>query len=106
MKKEKGVTTKAEEVPGRLTRARAAAAALTESGQMPPLKGVAQENQKQVNPKRAVSDDQCLPRKKRPALQDTTNICCDENTKVQVVIHPILNSYSQWKENILFHPIS
>ncbi|KAJ1404061.1 Cyclin-like [Sesbania bispinosa] len=80
MKKEKSVTVKAGEVPGRLTRARAAA--FRASGQLPPLKGAPQGSQKQslgANSKRAVSDNTCLPRKKRAVFQDVTNVCC-ENT--------------------------
>lgn len=97
MKKEKSVTLKAGEVNGRLTRARAAA--FRASGQLPPLKGVAQESQKQpqvANPKRAVSDNTCLPRKKRAVLQDVTNISCENTyrscsnaTKIQVAMHPV-----------------
>ncbi|XP_061338542.1 cyclin-A2-4-like [Gastrolobium bilobum] len=80
MKKENSVILKSGEFTGRLTRARAAA--FRASGQLPPLKGVAQASQKQplgANPKRAVSDNTCLPHKKRVALQDVTNVCC-ENT--------------------------
>ncbi|KAI4329290.1 hypothetical protein L6164_021573 [Bauhinia variegata] len=82
MKKENIVTLKAEELPGRLTRARAAA--LCASGQLPPLKEQPQINQKQplrANPKRAASDNTCLQRKKRTALQDVTNICCDNSNR-------------------------
>ncbi|XP_057733882.1 cyclin-A2-4 isoform X1 [Arachis stenosperma] len=80
--KENSVTLKAGELPCRLTRARAAA--FRASGQLPPLKEPAkQQNQKQpqlrANPKRAVSDNACLQRKKRAVLQDVTNVFC-ENT--------------------------
>ncbi|KAL1292831.1 cyclin-A2-4 isoform X2 [Arachis ipaensis] len=80
--KENSVTLKAGELPCRLTRARAAA--FRASGQLPPLKEPAkQKNQKQpqlrANPKRAVSDNACLQRKKRAVLQDVTNVFC-ENT--------------------------
>lgn len=96
MKKENSVNLKAGDVPGRLTRARAAA--FRASGQLPPLKGVSQQSQKQLleaNPKRAVSNNACLPRKKRAALQDVSNICCEDTdrsslnaTKIQVAMHP------------------
>ncbi|KAK7349165.1 hypothetical protein VNO77_06312 [Canavalia gladiata] len=82
MKKENSVTLKAVELPGRLTRARAAAICASE--QLPPLKGSAQQNQKQlprVNSKRAVSDNACLQRKKRAVLQDVTNVCCENTYK-------------------------
>ncbi|KAL1340458.1 cyclin-A2-4 isoform X2 [Arachis duranensis] len=80
--KENSVTLKAGELPCRLTRARAAA--FRASGQLPPVKEPAkQQNQKQpqlrANPKRAVSDNACLQRKKRAVLQDVTNVFC-ENT--------------------------
>ncbi|KAI5385681.1 hypothetical protein KIW84_072331 [Lathyrus oleraceus] len=64
----------------RLTRARAAA--LSATGQLPPLKKVAEESQKnplRANSKRAVSDDTYLPHEKRAILHDVTNIRC-ENT--------------------------
>jgi hypothetical protein len=82
----KSVSLKAGEVSTRLTRARAAA--LSATGQLPPLKEISQENQKHplvTNSKRAVSDVTYLPHKKRGILQDVTNICCE----VQVVMHPI-----------------
>ncbi|KAE9588037.1 putative cyclin [Lupinus albus] len=80
MKKEKSVTLTALELPGRLTRSQAAS--FSESRQLPPLKGVTQRNQKQskgVNPKRPVSDNTRLGRKRKGVLQDVTNISC-ENT--------------------------
>ncbi|KAK7261874.1 hypothetical protein RIF29_28197 [Crotalaria pallida] len=81
MKKEKSVTMPAVELPGRLTRSQAAS--FRESGQLPLLKGVVkQRNQKQSKgaiPKISVSDNTCLPRKRKGVLQDVTNICC-ENT--------------------------
>lgn len=70
---------KAGEVPSRLTRARAAA--LSATGQLPPLKKVAEESQKnplRANSKRAVSDDTYLPHKKRAILHDVTNIRCEK----------------------------
>ncbi|XP_004486712.1 cyclin-A2-4 isoform X2 [Cicer arietinum] len=81
MKKAKNISLKAEKVPVRLTRARAAALSATE--QLPPLKDVPHESQKQPlgnNSKRAVSDDTCLPRKKRAVFGDVTNIR-GENSK-------------------------
>ena len=100
MKKENSVMLKAGELPGRLTRARAAA--FRASGQLPPLKEPAQQNQKQplqANPKKAVSAKAGLQRKKRAALQDVTNVCCENtyrscfnSTKIQVFIH-ILSVY-------------
>jgi cyclin-A len=83
MKKDKSVSSKAGEVPVRLTRARAAA--LSATGQLPPLKDAAQESQKHpqgTNSERAVSDDTCLPRKKRAALEDVTNICQPKKNKL------------------------
>ncbi|KAL2338104.1 hypothetical protein Fmac_012550 [Flemingia macrophylla] len=84
MKKENSVMLKDGELPGRLTRARAAAA-LRASGQLPPLKVQSQQNQKQlssgVNSKRAVSGNTCVQRKKRPALKDVTNVCCENSYK-------------------------
>lgn len=92
MKKENSVTLKAGELPGRLTRARAAAA-LRASGQLPPLKERAQQNQNQlsrVNSKRAVSDNTCVQRKRKAVLQEVTNVCrenaykgCFNSTKIQ-----------------------
>lgn len=97
MKKAKNISLKAEEVPVRLTRARAAALSATE--QLPPLKDVPHESQKQPlgnNSKRAVSDDTCLPRKKRAVFGDVTNIrgenskrSCLNPTTIQVAMHPI-----------------
>ncbi|RDX81626.1 Cyclin-A2-4, partial [Mucuna pruriens] len=84
MRKENSSMLKAGEVPGRLTRARAAAAASRASGQLLPLKEGAHENQKQlsrVNSKRAVSDNACLQRKKRAVLQEVTNVCCENAYK-------------------------
>jgi len=75
MKKDKSVSSEAGEVPVRSTRERAAA--LSATGQLPPLNDVAQESQKLpqgANSERAVSDDTCLPHKKRTALEDVTNI--------------------------------
>ncbi|GAU11036.1 hypothetical protein TSUD_113290 [Trifolium subterraneum] len=72
----------AGEVSSRLTRARAAA--LSATGQLPPLKDARQETQKQTlraNSKRAVSDDAYLPHKKRGILQDVTNISCEVQAK-------------------------
>ncbi|MED6218373.1 hypothetical protein PIB30_026211 [Stylosanthes scabra] len=66
MKRENNVTLKVGDHPGRLTRARAAA--FRASGQLPPSKGVSQQNEKQLvkgNPK------------KRAALQDVSNIFCE-----------------------------
>jgi len=93
MKKENSVTLKAGELPGRLTRARAAAA-LRASGQLPPLKERAQQNQNllsKVNSKGAVSDNTCLQRKRKAVLQEVTNVCrenaykgCFNSTKIQV----------------------
>ena len=83
MKKDKSVSSKAGEVPVRLTRARAAA--LSATGELPPLNDVAQESQKHpqdANSERAVSDDTCLPRKKRVALEDVTNIYQAKKTKL------------------------
>ncbi|XP_019436396.1 PREDICTED: cyclin-A2-4-like isoform X4 [Lupinus angustifolius] len=80
MKKEKSVTLTALELPGRLTRSQAASC--SESRQFPPLKVVTQQNQKQskgANPKRPVSDNTRLGRKRRSVLRDVTNISC-ENT--------------------------
>uniref|UniRef100_A0A0R0IQ59 B-like cyclin n=1 Tax=Glycine max TaxID=3847 RepID=A0A0R0IQ59_SOYBN len=92
MKKENSVTLKAGELPGRLTRARAAAA-LRASGQLPPLKERAQQNQNllsKVNSKGAVSDNTCLQRKRKAVLQEVTNVCrenaykgCFNSTKIQ-----------------------
>ncbi|GLU22157.1 hypothetical protein SLE2022_382530 [Rubroshorea leprosula] len=71
---------------GRITRARAAA--LRQSGQLPPLSSSNHLGQKrvlQVKAKRAAldqknssaSDNACLKHKKRAALQDVTNVCCN-----------------------------
>lgn len=97
MKKDKSIALKDGEVPARWTRARAAA--FRASGQLPPLKGVPQGIEKQplgANLKRAVSDNTCLPRKKRAVLQDVSNTCsessyrsCFNATKNQVAMHPI-----------------
>lgn len=91
MNKENSVMPKAGELGGRLTRARAAA--FRASGQLPPLKERAQQNQKQlsrVNSKRAASDNTCVQRKKMAVLQDVTNVCCEnaykgcsDSTKIQ-----------------------
>ncbi|XP_058751835.1 cyclin-A2-4-like [Vicia villosa] len=73
---------KAGEVPSRLTRARAAA--LSATGQLPPLKKVAEESQKhplRANSKRAVSDDTYLPHKKRAILHDVTNVRCEKSNR-------------------------
>ncbi|KAH1085183.1 hypothetical protein AAZX31_07G032400 [Glycine max] len=83
MKKENSVMLKAGELPGRLTRARAAAA-LRAYGQLPPLKERAQQNQNQlsrVNSKRAVSDNTCVQRKRKAVLQEVTNVCCENAYK-------------------------
>ena len=97
MKKENSVTLKTSELPGRLTRARAAA--LRACGKLPPLKYPIQGNQKQplqVNSKRAASDNTCLQPKRRAVLQDVTNVCCENSyrncfnaTKVQVIFHSV-----------------
>jgi len=82
MKKESSVTMKTGELTGRVTRARAAAHC--SSGQLPPLKERAQQNQKplsRVNAKRAASDNTCVPRKRRTVLQDVTNVCCENAYK-------------------------
>ncbi|KAL1298138.1 hypothetical protein HN51_042546 [Arachis hypogaea] len=82
MKKENNVTRNVGDLPRRLTRAQAAA--FLASGQLPPSKGVSQQKEKQLvkgNPKRAVSDNACLPRKKRAALQDVSNIFCETKGK-------------------------
>ncbi|KAK7389535.1 hypothetical protein VNO78_24666 [Psophocarpus tetragonolobus] len=74
MKKENSVTLKARERPGRLTRARAAAA----------LRTSGQQNQNQlsrVNSKTTVSDTSCLQRKKRAVLQEVTNVYCENAYK-------------------------
>ncbi|CAK8535735.1 unnamed protein product [Lathyrus sativus] len=78
----KSAILKGREVPSRLTRARAAA--LSATGQLPPLKKVAEESQKnplRANSKRAVSDDTYLPHKKRAILHDVTNIRCEESNR-------------------------
>nr|AFK37644.1 unknown [Lotus japonicus] len=80
MKKDNSVALKDGEVPARWTRARAAA--FRASGQLPPLKGVPQGIEKQplgANLKRAVSDNTCLPRKKRAVLQDVSNTCSESS---------------------------
>ncbi|KAH0982674.1 hypothetical protein GBA52_009851 [Prunus armeniaca] len=100
MKRENMVTSNVRELPGRITRARAAA--LHTSGQMPPIKPPTQQSQKQAvrtNPKRAATDENstkaagnaCLQRKRRAVLQDVTNACCKPSygscfnaTKIQV----------------------
>ncbi|CAJ2661296.1 unnamed protein product [Trifolium pratense] len=85
----KSVTLSAREVPTRLTRARAAA--LSATGQLPPLKDARQETQKhplRANSKRAVSDDTCLPHKKRAILQDVTNISCEVQAKKRKLAKP------------------
>lgn len=76
---------KDRELPGRLTRARAAAA-LRASGQLPPLKDQSQQNQNQkqlsrVNSKRPVSGNTCVQRKRRAVLQDVTNVFCENSYK-------------------------
>ncbi|XP_034197241.1 cyclin-A2-4 isoform X2 [Prunus dulcis] len=100
MKRENMVTSNVRELPGRITRARAAA--LHPSGQMPPIKPPTQQSQKQAvrtNPKRAATDENstkaagnaCMQRKRRAVLQDVTNACCKPSygscfnaTKIQV----------------------
>ncbi|XP_061365072.1 cyclin-A2-4-like [Gastrolobium bilobum] len=78
MKKENNVTLKAGELPGRLTRARAAA--FRASGKLSPLKESTQRNRKQP-PKRAVSDNTSLQSKKRVVLKDVTNVCSENAQK-------------------------
>ncbi|CAI8611868.1 unnamed protein product [Vicia faba] len=73
---------KAREVPSRFTRARAAA--LSATGNLPPLKKVAEESQKHLvraNSRRAVSDDAYLPHKKRAILHDVTNVSCEKSNR-------------------------
>lgn len=100
MKRENMVTSNVRELPGRITRARAAS--LHTSGQMPPIKPPTQQSQKQAvrtNPKRAATDENstkaagnaCMQRKRRAVLQDVTNACCKPSygscfnaTKIQV----------------------
>ncbi|KAK2425355.1 cyclin a2-1 [Trifolium repens] len=85
----KSVSLKPGEVSSRLTRARAAA--LSATGQLPPLKELSQENQKHplvTNSKRAVSDVTHLPHKKRAILQDVTNICCEVQAKKRRLAKP------------------
>ena len=80
MKKANTVTLKAGELPGRLTRAQAAA--IRAHGQLPPFKQPTRGNQKQLqraNPKRAASDDTCLQHKKKAVLHDVTNVCCESS---------------------------
>lgn len=90
------ITANGRELPGRITRSRAAV--LAASGQLPPLKAPAQQNKKQAsqtNSKRSATDERhtsfenpCVQSKRRVVLQDVTNICCDRNCfnapKVQV----------------------
>ncbi|XP_028756112.1 cyclin-A2-4 [Neltuma alba] len=79
MKKENIGSSKAAELPGRLTRARAAA--FRANGQLPPLREPTQQNHKplRANPKRAASDQTCPQRKKRAVLQDVTNVFCENS---------------------------
>ncbi|XP_048331513.1 cyclin-A2-4 isoform X1 [Ziziphus jujuba] len=87
MKRENVMTANGRELPGRITRSRAAA--LAASGQLPPLKAPAQQNKKQAsqtNSKRSATDENhtssenaCVPSKRRVVLQDVTNICCDRS---------------------------
>lgn len=97
MKKEKSFSSKAGQLPSRLTRARAASFRAAE--QLPPLKRVARGKQKQYqenNPKTTISDNISLPSKKRAVLQDVINVCCENTyrscfnaTKIQVAVHPV-----------------
>ncbi|GKV35766.1 hypothetical protein SLEP1_g43986 [Rubroshorea leprosula] len=86
MGKENVVSANVRVLSGRITRARAAA--LRQSGQLPPLSSSNHLGQKrvlQVKAKRAAldqnnssaSDKACLKHKKRAALQDVTNVCCN-----------------------------
>lgn len=96
MKKENIVPSKVGELPGRLTRSKAAV--LRASGQLPPLKPTKQVPKPcRANPKRAAAPDKtCGPRKKRAVLRDVTNVTsvlcensymnCLNATKIQVVI--------------------
>ncbi|XP_054783221.1 cyclin-A2-4 [Prosopis cineraria] len=81
MKKENIGSSKAAELPGRLTRARAAA--FHANVQLPPLKEPRQQNQKplRAKSKRATSDQTCPQRKKRAVLQDVTNVFCENSYK-------------------------
>lgn len=101
MKRENPVTANGRELPGRITRSKAAA--LAASGQLPPLKAPTQQNKKrasQTNSKRSATDENHisaenarLQSKKRVVLQDVTNVCCENSyrncfnaNKVQVGI--------------------
>ncbi|XP_048443107.1 cyclin-A2-4-like isoform X1 [Pyrus x bretschneideri] len=85
MKRENTVTAHVRELPGRITRARAAS--LHTSGHIPPPKPPTQQSQKQAlrtNSKRAATDENitnatgnaCIQRKRRAVLQDVTNALC------------------------------
>ncbi|KAM1462579.1 hypothetical protein ACFX1S_046892 [Malus domestica] len=85
MKRENTVTAHVRELPGRITRARAAS--LHTSGHIPPPKPPSQQSQKQAlrtNSKRAATDENitnatgnaCIQRKRRAVLQDATNAFC------------------------------
>ncbi|KAF3450806.1 hypothetical protein FNV43_RR06895 [Rhamnella rubrinervis] len=89
MKRENSMTANGRELPGRITRSRAAA--LSASGQLPPLKAPAQQNKKrasQTNSKRSATDENntsaenaCVQSKRRVVLQDVTNVCCEHSYK-------------------------
>ncbi|KAM1219644.1 hypothetical protein ACFX11_046748 [Malus domestica] len=85
MKRENTVTAHVRELPGRITRVRAAS--LHTSGHIPPPKIPSQQSQKQAlqtNSKRAATDENitnatgnaCIQRKRRAVLQDATNAFC------------------------------
>ncbi|EXC25827.1 hypothetical protein L484_019461 [Morus notabilis] len=91
MGKENLVNANVQELPGRITRSRASA--LLTSQQMPPVKAPVQPKKRralQINPKRAAADENnsnagnaFLQCKRRVVLQDVTNFCCFNTTKIQ-----------------------
>lgn len=114
MGKENLVNANVQELPGRITRSRASA--LLTSQQMPPVKAPVQLKKRralQINPMRAAADENnsnagnaFLQCKRRVVLQDVTNFCCFNTTKIQVN-NPLFRSYISkiifMKENYRFY---
>ncbi|KAK9101836.1 hypothetical protein Sjap_019090 [Stephania japonica] len=106
MRKEQKVFGALEELPARITRARAAAFRASD-GALPP-KPVMKQDQKRVlrgNSKRPALDENSigaaaagLEPKRRAVLKDVTNVCCDNSHKCFINAAKIqLKSYKQMK---------
>ncbi|KAK9141562.1 hypothetical protein Syun_010962 [Stephania yunnanensis] len=107
IKKEQKVSAALEELPARITRARAAA--FHASDGVLPLKPVMKQDQKRVlrgNSKRPALDENSIAAglgpKRRAVLKDVTNVCCDNSHKCFInAAKTQLKSYKQIKGGLM-----